>query len=346
MRRIARAKDNPNIELRTAGLQGAATPRGICVSVKRRLRNALILIAGLLAWSMPAAAKIEQAPNSRVLLDLPPGYVASGQFSGFQHEGHGTSIVILEVPLKAYDELASGMTAEKLATRGIRDVARGKLGRADEHVFMRGRQTSQAGDFVKFFVIFKSADLSVLVSANVPAGAIIDGSVKAEEIEQVLASAATTDKRNVRDLYRLDYLGPFKEAGSFVGTSKIYTLDGRMEPERKGEARATFVVAPSLDLRPMADLAEFASRLMDTLSGYTGLKAGEGQKVAIAGMDGIATEATATHAADGRAMRIYQVVLAGKDGGYYRLVGITPTQDADRLMPELHRIAASFRLVD
>lgn len=329
-----------------AGFLGPALPRSFDVLLNRSLQSALPLLAGLLACVATAAAKIEQAPNSRVLLDLPQGYVASSQFSGFQHESHGTSFVILEVPLKAYEELASGMTAEKLATRGIRDVARGKLGRSDEHVFMRGRQTSQAGDFIKFFVIFKGSDLSVLVSANVPAGAIIDGSVKAEEIEHVLASAATTDKRNVRDLYRLDYVGPFKEAGSFVGTSKIYTLDGKMEPERKGEARATFVVAPSLDLRPMADLAEFASRLIETLSGFSGLKAGEGRKIAIAGMDGIATEASATHAADGRAMRIYQVVLAGKDGGYYRLVGMTPADDADRLMPEIQRVAASFRLVD
>lgn len=310
------------------------------------LRNALLALAVLAASAMPATAKIEQAPNSRVLLELPPGYVASTQFSGFQHEGHGTSFVILEVPARAYEELASGMTPEKLATRGIRDVARGRLGRTDEHVFMRGRQTSQAGDFVKFFVVFKSADLSVLVSASVPAGAIIDGTVKAEEIEHVLASAAITDKRNVKDLYQLAYLGPFKEAGSFVGTSKIYTLDGRMEPERKGEARASLVVAPSLDLRPMVDLADFATRLLDTLSGFTGLKAEPGIKVSIGGMDGIAIEASATHTADGKDMRLYQVVLAGRDGGYYRLVGVTPAQDAGRLMQEFHRIAASFRLVD
>ena len=63
----------------------------------------------------------------------------------------------------------------------------------------------------------------------------------------MLASAKTTEKPAVRDLYSLTYLGPFKEAGTLVGISKLYTLDGQLEPERSGETRSAFMVAPSLD---------------------------------------------------------------------------------------------------
>jgi hypothetical protein len=300
----------------------------------------------VLGLAAPAAAKIEQAPNSRVLLDLPPGYVASGQFSGFQHEEHGSSFVILEVPAKAYDELATGMTPERLATRGIRDVSRARLARSDEHVYMRGRQTSAAGDFVKFFVVFKAEDIAVLVSANVPAAAIIDGTIKTEDIERILASAATTQKTNVRELYRLGYLGAFKEAGAFVGTAKIYTLDGRMEAQKEGAPRAAFIVAPSLDVWPVADLPDFARRLLHALSGYAEIKAGEPQKISIAGLAGIALEADAKDTREGRPMRVLQVVLAGKDGGYFRLVGIAPAEQAATLVPEFRRMADSFRLAD
>lgn len=315
--------------------------------VAGRLPAVAVLLAVLVTSAYePAAARQQQAPNSRVVLELPDGYVPSTQFSGFQHEAHGSSFVILEVPAKAYDELAGGMTSDKLATRGIRDVARGKLARTDEHVFMRGRQSSAAGDFVKFFVVFKAADMAVLVSANVPAAAIIDGTVKSEEIERVLASAATTDKRSVRELFRLGHLGPFKEAGTFVGTSKIYTLDGRMEPERKGEPRAVFIVAPSLDLRPVDDLADFAAKLLQTITGYVELKTGEPRRSTVAGLAAVLIDAEAKDAKEGRPMRLHQAVLAGKGGGYFRLIGITPADDAARLMPEFKRMIESFRLAD
>lgn len=322
----------------------SALPRG-----DQSPRLAVVLVGAalaLLASLSIAQARIEQAPNSRVLLDLPAGYVPSAQFAGFQHEGTGSSFVILEVPAKAYDELAAGLTPEKLAVRGIHDVTRGKLTRTDEHVFMRGRQKSPAGEFEKFFVLFKAADLGVLVSANVPAGAIADGSVKAEDVERSLASAAVTDTKVVRDLYVLSYLGPFKEAGAFVGTSKLYTLDGKTEPERTGALRATFIVAPSLDVRPIPDIADFATRLIETIAGYTGVKAGAARKATVAGLDGVILEAEARHQPDGRAVVIQQVVLAGKDGGYYRMVGIAPAEEADRLVPEFRKMAASFRLAE
>src|SRR5689334_1400002 len=56
----------------------------------------------------PAEASQQQAPNSRVVLDLPPGYTPSPLFSGFQDEARGVSFVILEAPASEYDKMAQG----------------------------------------------------------------------------------------------------------------------------------------------------------------------------------------------------------------------------------------------
>ena len=64
------------------------------------------------------------------------------------------------------------------------------------------------------------------------------------------------------------------------------------------------------------------------------------------GLAGIVVEADAVHVSDGMAMRLFQVVLAPPQGGYYRLIGVARADEAERLLPEFRRMADSFRVVE
>ena len=44
-------------------------------------------------------------------------------------------------------------------------------------------------------------------------------------------------------------------------------------------------------------------------------------------------------------VRLYQAMLLGKDGGYFRLIGIATPRDVERLNEEFPKIAGSFALV-
>jgi hypothetical protein len=305
---------------------------------------ALSMLLGMGATA-PVGATPRQAPNSRVVLDLPAGYVPSPLFSGFQNETLGVSFVILEAPASEYDKMAQGFTSQELAKRGITDVKTTSLARNDPHVYMTAKQVSPAGAYDKFFVLFRTSDQTILVSVNVPDKAIEDGSVKPAEIEKILTSAHTTEKPAVRDLYSLSYLGPFKEAGRLVGTSNVYTLDGKLEPLQRGETRSAFMVAPSLDKRPIDDPDKLAVALLASLPGYQNVKPGEPHDVKIGDLDGVEVEADAVDEDDGHPMRLYQAMLMGKDGGYYRLIGIATKEDAARLEPEFPKITKSFSLL-
>lgn len=263
-----------------------------------------------MGMSAPAVvlATPQQAPNSRVVLDLPPGYTPSPLFSGFQDEASGVSYVILEAPVGEYDKMARGFTPDELGKRG-------------------------------------TSDQTVLVSVNVPQHSLDDGAVKAEEIERVLATAKTTEKPAVRDIYSLSYLGPFKEAGRLVGTSKVYTLDGRLEPERAGETRSAFMVAPSLDKRQVAEPNKQAVALLASLPGYKDFKPGSTRAINIGGLDGVEVEADAIDEDDGKPIHLYQAMLLGADGGYFRLIGIAAPEDKTRLAGEFAKIAHSFALM-
>jgi hypothetical protein len=131
---------------------------------------ATVALTALVGISAPAVvtASPQQAPNSRVVLDLPSGYVPSPLFSGFQNDTSGVSFIILEAPVGEYDKMAAGFTAEELAKRGITNVQKAELARNDPHVYMRAHQKSAAGAYAKFFVLFRTADQTILVSVNVP----------------------------------------------------------------------------------------------------------------------------------------------------------------------------------
>jgi hypothetical protein len=308
---------------------------------------ALPALAFLFGMSGPApvSATPQQAPNSRVVLDLPPDYTPSPLFSGFQNDALGISFIILEAPASEYDKMAQGFSPEELAKRGITHARPASLARSDAHVYMRARQVSAAGTYEKFFVLFRTADQTILVSVNVPAKAIEDGTVKAEDIEKMLATAKTTEKPAVRDLYALSYLGPFKEAGTLVGTSKVYTLDGRLEPERVGRTRSAFMVALSLDKRPIADPDKLAVALLASLPGYREVKVGKPRDIKIGELSGVEVSARAIDEDDNVPVHLYQAMLLGKDGGYFRLIGIATDGDARRIEPEFPKMAGSFTLL-
>lgn len=316
---------------------------------RRRFRApiAFLILASLFALAATDVvyATPQQAPNSRVVLDLPAGFIPSPLFSGFQNDTTGVSYVILEAPVGEYDKMAQGFTPEELAKRGITQVEKGALARTDDHVYMRAVQKSEAGTYAKFFILFRTSDQTILVSVNVPKHALEDGNAKREEIERVLATAKTTEKPAVRDLYSLSYVGPFKEAGTLVGTSKVYTLDGRLEPDRPGETRSAFMVAPSLDKRPVAEPDKLAVGLLASMPGYKDFKPGQTRPIIVGGLDGIEVTAEATDEDDGKPIHLYQAMLLGKDGGYFRLIGIAAPQDMAQIAGEFPKIAQSFTLM-
>lgn len=323
-------------------------PIGRCTGRKARFAGTHsfftvpFIVVALILGTAQALALPQQALNSRVVLDLPAGFEPSPLFSGFTNENLGVSYVIFETPHEAFDELVSGFTPDGLAKRGITSAERGTLPRKDDHIYIRAQQASPAGMYEKFFVVFRTADQSVLVSANVPIETMRDGKVTAAAVESVLSSAKTVPHLAVRELYRLGYLGEFKQAGTVIGTSTVYTRDGKIEPERKGQSRPVFMVAPSLDRRPVKEPQAFATKLLTSLTGYRQLKLSTPTEITVGGLEGISIEATAVDTTEQRPVNILQILLPAPGGGYYRLLGITPTSVT--LIPEFRRIAQSFEL--
>jgi hypothetical protein len=105
------------------------------------------------------------------------------------------------------------------------------------------------------------------------------------------------------------------------------------------------MVAPSLDKRPVTQPEKQSVALLASLPGYKDFKPGETRPINIGGLDGVEVEAEALDADDGKPIHLYQAMLLGKDGGYFRLIGIATPQDETRITAEFPKIAHSFALV-
>ena len=316
----------------------------------RRIRMALgaaavQLLAALTAGE--AGARVQQAPSSRVAVDLPDNFTVARQFTGFLDEAAGVSFVIVELPEAAYEQLAGGLTPEALASKGITGAEAGKLERATPYLYMRGQQASGQGAVAKYLMAFKESGITALVTANVQQTALTQGAVRSEDIERVLASASIAAvAAPARDVFRLAYLGPFKPAGSILGTTRAYTFDGKMEPGAPGELRPVLIVAPSLDRRPVTEPHKQAEVLLGGLPGVQTPRIEERRDLSVAGMAAIELTATASDKASGREMAVWQLLVLPEGGGHFRLVSQMPLSEKERLVPELRKIAEGFRPVE
>lgn len=294
-----------------------------------------------------AAAKVQQAPSSRVAIDVPDSYAVARQFTGFVDEAAGVSLVIVELPDQAYEQLAAGLSSEALATKGITGVEAGKINRSEPYLYRRGVQASAQGPVVKLLLAFKNSGVTALITANVQQASIEKGLVTTADVERVLATAGiAAAAAPSRDVFRLGYLGPFKPAGSVLGTTRVYTLDGKMEPGAPAEFRPVLIVAPSLDRRPVLEPQKQADVLLAGLPGVEAPRIEDRRNLRISDMDAIELTATATDKSSGHEIAVWQLIVLPAGGGHFRLVSQMPVAEKERLLPELRKIADGFRPVE
>ncbi len=302
---------------------------------------AVLLLAALLLAPCPGIAAPAQVPGSRIVLDLPDGFAATRDFSGFVNVTDGSSILLLDVPASAYPEMAKGLSPDALSRKGVNNVQTGTLERSGEYIFITGEQPTASGPYAKYVLLFREPAATALVSISVPRSSIESGSAEPHTFEQILSSARIDPKAGEKP-FVLGYSGPFRDTRAFVGQSYFYAIEGR--PAQKNGAAAgkqpSLVVAASLD-GPLIDDLEASGRAgIAALSGGREPQNVESRPLQVAGLDGI--EQVAPPSGTGTETGIYQVILRRKDGGYYRIVGQAPSAEWPALLPQFRKIAQSF----
>ena len=312
-----------------------------------RVLSAAAAMFGLYTATADVQAEPRQAPNSRVALDLGEAFSPSDRFSGFVDEKTGASFVIVEMPASAYEEVKQiADRADALAAQGLRDPAKAELsGRKGEYVYFTGKQTSLDVNFEKFVLILRENGVTAMITANIPEAALTAATFTKAQVEETLAKAVVKDETSKgAELFRLSYLGPFKEAFGLMGMSKGYSTSGT--PPAPGDNRVvkepTMIVAPSTDNRMVVDPKVAAQRSFQSFGGLKEAKIESEKAVTVAGLKGHQIVGSAVEPSSDSKIGIYLLMLAGEPGGYYAIVGTSPIADMPKMLPEFEKVTASF----
>lgn len=330
---------------RHMSVNAAAVFRGASLEI-----CAVLAALALASPFAPAQAEPRQAPNSRVAIDLDARFLPSDRFSGFADEQSGASFIIVEMPPQAYNELKRiGDSPEALATRGLTDAQKKELaGRDGEYVYLTAKQSANGVDVAKHILIFLQNRATVMITANIPQKALDDGVFAAGQVERVLAGATVMDQVAKQEaLFRLGYLGPFKDSFGLAGTSKAYTPSGRTPAagENLAVVEPILIVSPSLDNRPVPDPKSAAERAFTSFGGLTDKTIISEKEVTISGLKGYQIVGEAHEQTSGAKLTVHFVLLVGDPNGYYAIFATCPDGDAAKFMPEIDRVIASFEPV-
>lgn len=313
-------------------------------------RPILLLVAALLwlAPGRPALARVVQAPNTHVLLELPDSFEAQERYGGFLSKDAGATVMVLDLPLHAYGDFAEGFDKD-LHAKGYSDIRREQLpGRDDDHLFFYARQHTPVGQFDKYLLVLKDADRAAYVTITVNPIEKVETPLSYIEATNILSAIRLAGHTlDAPPPYELGYLGPFRLSGRMIGATGLYALADDTEtgtPDEAGSGRPMFVVTPSLSKRAIADLKKVGRELMFKFARLDDIRLAAEEDVTVAGMKGYGLTATARRKSDKSPVGLYQLLLAQPGGGYYRLVGVASKDSFDKLLDEFRRMAASLRL--
>lgn len=309
-----------------------------------------LFTAALLA-AAPAAALADQtlqAPNSHVEMSLPDAFKPAERFSGFVDETTGSSVVVLEAPGTAWEDMKQLADApEALASKGITEVVKAELpGRTGDYVYITGKQANPAGPVGKYMLITRDKDRVALISVNVPltAAAQYPADVMAKTLTTVAIKA---DMAAPLELFKLGYVGPFKQVATLMGSSKGYNLTGQLpDPNDKNRPiEPLFIVAPSLDMRPLAMLEQAAQTNFQAIADLKETRITSQGKKTIAGLEAYEIVGEGVEGRGNKIVGVVMTLIAGEKGGYFVQIGTALKDDMAKFLGEFQQMAASFEPV-
>lgn len=210
----------------------------------------LVLVAPFL--SPARAAEAVFPPAGSLGLAPPKGMVPAKSFSGFEDRS-GASIILVEMPPEAWDQIAGKLTPEALGATGFRvkgerqplPVAGG------EGFVMRGSQVANGLTYAKWVAVVRGASGTGLVTVQVPEMAARQ--VPDAAVEAALGSIAFRPKASLTDQvaalpFRVGDMAGYRPVAVIAGNGLLLT-DGPKDVDPTREQPA-IVVSPSLGKAP------------------------------------------------------------------------------------------------
>jgi hypothetical protein len=312
--------------------------------------RSLALSALLLTTALfPAMAQQRVSiPGTTVSVIAPEGFEPSTQFSGLIDESRGASLLIIEFPAAAYDQISSlfkdiasvqanfarqQVTIERLS---MLDVQAGKV------PFASGTQNVAGAIFDKWVALYRG-EKTVLITMQAPQQAKLDATAVKELFESVVLSntPSMADRLNALP-FSITIAEPYRAVDTLGGLGILMTV-GPLDQD-PGETQPSIIVVyqPSTPV-DLGDAEAVAEQLLRHTNGYADATVTTREAHPFAGLRGFVIRGTRKNEA-GVEKEFAHYLGISERNQFIRLLASGDTQRMRDLKPVIDKVAASITL--
>jgi hypothetical protein len=305
--------------------------------------STLCVLGWLAIATTMGVAEPVSPPGSRISLEAPKGFAVATTFAGFLDEADNASILLVELPSVAFEQLRHGFTAEAVAKHGMRLLSQETIeGIPYEQVTVRAEQRVGTQIFDKWLMTVNGPDLVGMVTVSIrrPAPPHLSDAV----IRATLASVRLSPTASIDPVaalpFTIDVPPLFKYRKPLAGRGLLVK---ETPPPPEGQLddvgfvvtlAADGTIAPS-DQQAFGEQQFLASK---TITDKTILSTKPLQMPGMSGFEYIAKGKQLS----GQPQR-YLVVVLYPAGRPFLLMGMAPTERFDEALPEFRAMVATFR---
>jgi hypothetical protein len=303
---------------------------------------AVATVGFILSCQAALAAEPVYPPASRVGLVPPRDMVLSKRFTGFENEERAAAITIAEMPLEAYDQLASGLTKDALRRQGLDVTARETVkvgGRTG--ILVAGAMTGPVKGR-KWVLAVRGNDVTALLIAQVQGGA--DG-YSEDQMRSALKSVAlrgpiSLDEQVSALPFRIGDRAGFRPVRVLSGNSVLLT-DG---PQDTIKAVEQPVAIMAVSLQPPPPPGErrdqFARAALSSNQLLKDVVFERSESFRLKGQDWHEIVVRAKDGPSGEPVVVMQTIRFDPDR-YVRMVGLVREGHRDQLLPRFRTMIDS-----
>jgi hypothetical protein len=311
----------------------------------RPKKHSLILAAlALTALGLGAIAALagghQLVPGTKVRLVPPEGFTAATTFVGFQKLDIACSILVRQMPAP-YAQMARGMTAENLASRGVKLISKETVQLpGGEGTLMKGSQSNQGVDYMKWFLLFGDPSHTVIIVATCPN---VSWPSMSAPLEKSLLTATEGPAPKVDPFEHLPFkispVAPLRFAKK-LDRSVIYCESGGIPTATPDEA--VLVVAPSEGTARVGNRRSYTLKRLRATTTVKSIRTVSVVEVTIGGLSGFEVVAKAKDKKTNAPTVIYHVMLYDEDQTYFIIQGMVGPAKSETALETFRKSARTF----
>ncbi|WP_310482960.1 hypothetical protein [Chamaesiphon sp. VAR_48_metabat_403] len=290
------------------------------------------------------ATTLVSFPEVGLTIEQPIGFIKATSFYGFEQSATNSSVMLTKIP-GPFSKVTQGFDKSNLATRGISLISKQTVKIDNQQgVLLQVTQSAYGEQFRKWVLVFGNEQSTQIVTAtflNEKAPTI------GESLKKIVLAVAPSSPSAVSTTSSLPFTVTAVEgllavrAAAGAGKIAAFTKDGNIPLANPTDP--LFIVTPSLGDVPVDDRKSFATSRLSNYPQTEITAIASTNEIAIDNLPGWEIIANGRDLQSKSTLKLYQIMLFPKQGGYILMTGIVGDKQSELYLPKFKAMALTYR---